>query len=441
MEGTQRELPFPLIFSHVMIGIHHSRLIHWAFKISVMVTILLVPIVLLLAVQWMFLPYHSGWITFNHQLVLTLDLLLLWIFWPLLSSPSGRWWIWWPWSWRRYLFGERLSFVRPRSRRQRRHMWCILISTIPLLVGVWTLLVPPGKGIERLIGYQPWPDRIRRTLVLREQTLMQKEPPAELLFEARGDAEAEKWVWEEAGEALDLRKRNLRYADFSNSKLWDADLRGADLQHAKLQGTRLQGANLRWAQLQGTDLREAAVYGTQFQDAELSLADLRGLRSLPVGWSCRSEPETPLCELECKTDWGTISRIEALEAKLEEAGEHWPQYARERVEQAIKRFWSVAFDLSLDDEPLKPTVISPLQGFEVMHDWRGLFAAWPAPPDVAEFEQARAKYRAELACDDRYIAKGIQQQTTFDSRLKQALKTKAESGECPARAEVLKEDQ
>jgi len=125
-------------------------------------------------------------------------------------------------------------------------------------------LVPPGNGTELLIGYQPWPDRIRRVLVLREQTLMRKAPPAELLFEARENAEAEKWVWEEAGEALDLRGRDLRYADFYNSRLGDADLRDA--------------------QLQGAGLREAVVYGTKLQGAELSLADLRELRLPRDDW-------------------------------------------------------------------------------------------------------------------------------------------------------------
>jgi len=95
VERIQRELPFPLIFSHMTVGTHHPRLIRGAFRTAVVITILLTPIVLLLAIQWRFLPYHNAWITLIHQLVLTFDL-LLWIFWPRLSSRSEHWQIWWP---------------------------------------------------------------------------------------------------------------------------------------------------------------------------------------------------------------------------------------------------------------------------------------------------------------------------------------------------------
>ena len=231
----------------------------------------------------------------------------------------------------------------------------VLVSTI-LLLSVWTLLVPPHSGIERewLIGYRPWLDGvIHRNLVLSERTLMRKEPPAELLFDAYQDTkEGRARVWLEAGEALDLRgwdlcdwdrcaegqcepdlcRRDLRYADFSDSDLWDVDLRGAQLQGAALEGAQLQGAvlsgaelegaDLRWAQLQiadlsdadlqGADLREAMVYGTDFQDTELSLADLRDLCSLPVGWGRPLGSES----LSSEPEWELFSEIEELEARL-----------------------------------------------------------------------------------------------------------------------------
>ncbi|WP_165742314.1 pentapeptide repeat-containing protein, partial [Candidatus Thiosymbion oneisti] len=216
-----------------------------------------------------------------------------------------------------------------------------------------------------------------------------------------------------------------------------ADLREAQLEGADLSWAQLEGAKLWGAQLQGAKLRKVVVYGTRFQDAELSLADLRELRWPRDEWEgLRS----------------VFSEIEKLEAKLEQASEHWSQDGRERVERAIDRFWSVAFDL-----PVQPTAISPLQGFEVMHDWRGLFADWPAPPDAAEFEPARADYRAGLACNDRYIAEGMRRQAEGnpqpldgdpalaldegDQALKQALRARAESGECPELAEVLEKNQ
>jgi len=439
LQDIHRELHFPLVFSYVIVGTHYLPVIRWVFRTSVIIIVLLVPIVLLAAIQWMFLPYHSDWITFNHQLVLTLDLILLWIFWPRLSSHSDRWRVWWPWSWPR----RRVDFVRPRSWRQRQRMWGVLASTLLLLIGIWILLVPPGHGIERLIGYQPWPDWMHRTLVLREQILMRKEPPPELLVNAENEQDRAR-IWQEAGEALDLSGRDLRHADFSGSTLWNVNLRDAQLQGAIFQGAQLQGADLseaqlqdadlrgarlknanlslarlqgmdlgglelqnrdvQWAQLQGANLQEAQVQGADLQETklqgsnlryalvygiklrrtELSFADLRNLRSLPVGWEGLSELETPLYEIECEMDWELFSEIEELEAKLETEGEHWPQNGRKRVEQAIDRFWSAAF------LPFEPTVISPPQESNVMHDGRGPFTNWPAPPEAAEFEQARA---------------------------------------------------
>ncbi|MCB2264137.1 MAG: pentapeptide repeat-containing protein [Candidatus Thiosymbion ectosymbiont of Robbea hypermnestra] len=576
---VQRGLIFPLIFSHGIIGTQHPRLIRWVFGAAVVVTILAAPVALLLAIQWRFLPYHGEWITINHQLVLTLDLLLLWLFWPRLFSQSGRWRDWW-------------SESRPGWRRWVSTISGFLVSAT-LIFGAWTLLVPHVGGIEAwlaekwltkgkqkgLAGSRPGLPWIHRNLELRERTLMRREPPVALLSAVRGKgAEAEAEVWLKDGEALNLRGRDLRYADFSQSRLWDADLRGAQLQGAafrwaqlqgavllsaqlqsadlrsaqlqgaellsaqlqgaelqlaqlqgadlrsaqlqgavlrwtelqgaylekaqlqgadllsaqlqgadlekaqlqganlqgaqlqgaylwgarlqgaelqlaqlqgaNLQGAQLQGAELQWAQLRGADLRLAVVYGTWFQDAELSLADLRDLRSWPVGWEEPPESWSPSSEPE----WEPFSRIEVLGTRLEREGEHWSQPGRERVEKAIDGFWSIAFDLSLDNQFLKPTTISPLQGFEVMHDWQGPLATWPAPPDVAGFEPAHVGYRAGLACNDRHIAQGLWRQAIGDDLgdpvwtlegdpvLEQALRAKAASGECPALAEVLKQN-
>ncbi|MCB2262882.1 MAG: pentapeptide repeat-containing protein [Candidatus Thiosymbion ectosymbiont of Robbea hypermnestra] len=566
-ETTQRELPFPLIFSYQIIGTHHPSLIRWSFQAAVTVTVLLLPLVLLALLQWKFLPYHGAWITFEHRVVFTLDLLLLWLFWPRLSSRSGRWRAWFPYSRRWRLWGEAWCLTRPRNWYQRIRMGGVWMSTFLPLLGVWLLLVPPGSGLEWFMGYQEWLDGIHRNLVLRERTLMRREPPVALLFagHVKTDEERAK-LWQEAGEGLDLRGRDLRYADFSGSKLWNADLRearlqeadlrrtqlqganlrearlpGADLWRARLQGAslwmaqlpgtyfigaqlqganlgsaelpganlretrlqganlwearlqgvnlekaqlqganlgearlqdanlgkarlqgvnleraQLQGANLREARLPGADLREAqlqganleearlpganlrdaVVYGTGFRNAELSLADLRALRSSPV----EAELASPLMSLFGKRS--AFSGIEALEDRLTREGEHWSEAGRERVAQAIERFWSIVFD-----PPLAPTRLSPLQGFDVMHDQEGLFAAWPAPA-AAGFEQARADYRTALACADPYIAKGMWRQAKPpdwseekpDPVLEQTLTERAASGECPVLAEILEKN-
>jgi uncharacterized protein YjbI with pentapeptide repeats len=79
-----------------------------------------------------------------------------------------------------------------------------------------------------------------------------------------------------------LQGAGLRYA-----RLQGADLSWAQLQGANLGGAQLQGAGLSWAELQGADLRE-----TQLQGADLDLGVLQGadlgkaqLQGANLGWA------------------------------------------------------------------------------------------------------------------------------------------------------------
>jgi uncharacterized protein YjbI with pentapeptide repeats len=80
---------------------------------------------------------------------------------------------------------------------------------------------------------------------------------------------------------IDLRGRDLAFADAPGTFLPNAELRGARLTNADLGAAQLQGANLREAQLQAADLEEAQLQGAnlreaQLQDANLEEAQLQG---------------------------------------------------------------------------------------------------------------------------------------------------------------------
>jgi uncharacterized protein YjbI with pentapeptide repeats len=77
---------------------------------------------------------------------------------------------------------------------------------------------------------------------------------------------------------VDLRDRNLAFADAENAFLANADLRDADLAGANLRGAQLQGADLRGAQLQGADLSWAQLQGADLRSAKLQGADLRSAK-------------------------------------------------------------------------------------------------------------------------------------------------------------------
>ncbi|MDM8536891.1 SUMF1/EgtB/PvdO family nonheme iron enzyme, partial [Desulfobacterales bacterium HSG17] len=91
---------------------------------------------------------------------------------------------------------------------------------------------------------------------------------------------------------LNLKGRDLRFANFYKSRLYNADLRDAEFQGANLEeihlrgailkGTQFQGANLRGVDLRGVDLRDFNLKGanfkrTQLQGANLRNADLSGM--------------------------------------------------------------------------------------------------------------------------------------------------------------------
>jgi uncharacterized protein YjbI with pentapeptide repeats/uncharacterized membrane protein YqhA len=85
---------------------------------------------------------------------------------------------------------------------------------------------------------------------------------------------------------INLNNRDLRYANFNNTELPKADLRSANLQganliNAKLHNTSLKGANLIDARLNGaelhnTHLEEAKLYGANLNGAELYDTHLEG---------------------------------------------------------------------------------------------------------------------------------------------------------------------
>ncbi|EXJ16938.1 pentapeptide repeat-containing protein [Imhoffiella purpurea] len=570
VERVHRELPFPLAFSYVLIGRHHPGLIRWLFRVVVKTTMVLLPVLLLVAIQWKFLPYHSGWITFDQQLVLTLDLLLLWAIWPRMRSRTGRWRVWWPWRMRLSWLCEVGGFIRPWRRKQRWQAAGMPVLISCFLIDVWGFLIPPGDGIERLIGYQTWLNLTHRNLVLRERVLMREAPPLEVLFAAHVDTEEERAeIWREAGQALDLQGRDLRYADFSQSVFWNADLRnaqlqganlgsaqlqgahlgsaqlqganlgsaqlqganlwsaelqganldiarlqgasltyaklqganlllalmegadlsnaelwganllvaqlqGADLSFAELQGANLgsaqlqgadlsfaelQGANLSKAQLQGADLRKARlqwadlreaqlqganlreaqlqsanlrglhVFSTKFEDADVTLADLRGIQSVPVGISPNPKND-PTCSFLPEGCIGSAS-IDRVSLLLTQDPSALPYEAKQRIAASVEQYWSLTFDL-----PFEPTEISPLQGFDAVHDQRGLFITWPLPPDEPSLQQAGWVDFPELiqlairVCTNEYFAKSIASRSDRSPELVQALQRWADEDGC-----------
>ena len=151
---------------------------------------------------------------------------------------------------------------------------------------------------------------------------------------------------------INLRERNLQYAEFSRSDLKQADFHGAKLQGAKFaqsdlksakfrtaqaQGAdlgwaSLQGANLRWASLQGADLGRASLQGADLGEAGLQGADLgeaglqgadlgeAGLQGADLGWASLQGADLGWASLQgANLRWASLQGADLGGARLQGA--------------------------------------------------------------------------------------------------------------------------
>jgi uncharacterized protein YjbI with pentapeptide repeats len=196
------------------------------------------PILVLCLAQYCFLPYHSFWITFWHQIILILDLVAIWYFFIVIrrrlidskllgeqSSPSQ------PLPWRRLLTRRLLTMV---------------CASILIVFFSFFLAIVPGTWFELFTERSFHLPGFQRNLKLSDQLLIVEEPSQEVIasFAGRSPESSRQSIYLRFAVGARLLGRDLRYADLEQAKLFNADLRGADLRDARLVGADLSGANL-----------------------------------------------------------------------------------------------------------------------------------------------------------------------------------------------------
>jgi len=85
---------FAFAFTQTLSGRHHSRLLHFLLTLMVWISAIWLPLGILIGLQVGFLAYHSEEILFLQRLAIMLDLLVLFVFWPIIRSPDGNWFGW-----------------------------------------------------------------------------------------------------------------------------------------------------------------------------------------------------------------------------------------------------------------------------------------------------------------------------------------------------------
>ncbi len=134
-------------------------------------------------------------------------------------------------------------------------------------------LIQSNPWIQKFESSLPW---FHRNLDLREKILIANTPELEatntLMSGLATPAQLKAAINRIVG--LDLSGRDLRFANFDQTKLWRANLRNSNLKSTNLNWSQLQSADLQQAQLQGAKLSAARIWGADLYSANLQGADL-----------------------------------------------------------------------------------------------------------------------------------------------------------------------
>lgn len=236
-------------------------------------TLVLSPVLLLLLLQVVFLPYHDQTVAWVQRGVLLAEIALLWTLHPpTLAGNIDDW----------TLKGDETD----KNSRQGFPIKVLGLVIVGMASGaaIWLSFVVatiPGEGLEAILPIVDKPVReflffgnidpiTRRRKSLFSNTLVL---PGFNLFEALKIDDPEKLAWKER--LIDLRGRHLEKAVLAGANLTKADLTGAHLEGAGLSGAQLQGASLKETQLQGASLDEAQLQGASLYFAQLQSASLK----------------------------------------------------------------------------------------------------------------------------------------------------------------------
>jgi len=321
-------------FTHLIAGRSEVWLIRWLLSLVVGITVIALPLLMLLAAQIRFLPFHDEAITWSQRLSVWVDAAMLITLWPLIASPQDRaqeWWQnfsarllgYWP-AWLRYLSAlgwNRLTRLIQRLRpnlpaREIAHQpmlppetepkgMVFLLVSVPVIILFSIIAVIPGSITVQTYyaSGQNQPENAPRYF---EDWLIRKVPESWLSVAAHkydvvsctSLAMAEKseasilqvmlgpCSWFNLGlfpRNLNLREARLVPKEVSLSLLTraiDPDKQVRDAAFKEFDGLNLQNRDLRFANFFGAVLPKADLRHVQLQGAILLKAKLQGV----IGW-------------------------------------------------------------------------------------------------------------------------------------------------------------
>ncbi len=265
-------------FVQAIAGPHRSPVMSAFLHTMSWLTLVILPVVLILYIQVVFLPYHSEAITWSHRIALLIDITMLILIGVFLMRAETSFW--------QALF--RTTIHHPAS----------FLMTVAVLgmVALFSLAVAtvPGEPLDRftqkLIGKLPGgePARDLRRADFNIPFLRARADGSLFGFHRNlvvtdTDLVADKDVTDDEP-SLKLRGRDLRYARLDRSDLHQTDFTGADLSYATLTGADLRNAFLHCASLDDLILTEnrfqakcVTARGANLKRARLTRASMTGI--------------------------------------------------------------------------------------------------------------------------------------------------------------------
>jgi len=268
-----------MFFVQAIAGPHRSKVMGGFLHAMSWLTLVVLPVLLLLYIQVVFLPYHDAVITWTHRIALVLDILVL----ILLGV---------------FLIRAETSFFKAIFRTTTAHPFGFLLTaSVMFIVTLFSFFVAtiPGERLDAISQGIYWHMQDEEGTAPKYYSgfvvpLVPVDADGALfgvfrrnLVVTDADLVSDRDVTE--GEpTLKLRGRNLRYAKLDRSDLHQADLTGADLTGASLDGTDLRNATLQCSEINALRLKNdrakakcVVAIATNFSRAELSGALMTGI--------------------------------------------------------------------------------------------------------------------------------------------------------------------
>ncbi len=267
-------------FTQALAGPVRSWLFGAFLQAMIWLSFVVIPVIIILYTQVVFLPFHDELITWVHRVTLLTDILILILIGVFLRRPEA-------------------SFLGALWRTMRHNPGTFLVTSVLLVTVVlfsFFVATIPGEALDRLTSSLPGYRVATAASAARQDEKRYVFGVTAFLFEGnageagplQGFFQRNLTVTDEdlvsdtrdgTGEiSINLRERDLRYARLDRSDLHRADLTGA-----RLDGASLVGADLRHARLSCPDIGETIVFGKQrngectvLRGADLSRADLSG---------------------------------------------------------------------------------------------------------------------------------------------------------------------